>query len=77
MFLLDGLVCPALAAFKPKLKSTPASLIKSWSSLNDKVLRFKRALINKQIHTRQTLFDQWQIEPNCKTSIQIYPINDF
>ncbi|XP_030569337.1 probable ATP-dependent RNA helicase kurz [Drosophila novamexicana] len=64
MFLLDGIVCPPLAAFRPKLKSTPASLIKSWSSLNDKVLRFKRALINKQIHTRQSLFDQWKTEPN-------------
>lgn len=64
MFLLEGSVCPQLTEFKPKLKSTPASLIKSWSSLNDKVLRFKRALITKQIHSRQALLDQWKSEPN-------------
>ncbi|EDV95219.1 probable ATP-dependent RNA helicase kurz [Drosophila grimshawi] len=64
MFLLDGIVCPPLAAFKPKLKSTPGSLIKSWSSLNDKVQRFKWALTTKQIHTRQSLFDQWKTDPN-------------
>ncbi|KAM8720899.1 hypothetical protein ACLKA7_006874 [Drosophila subpalustris] len=64
MFLLEGTVCPQLAEFKTKLKSTPASLIKSWSSLNDKVLRFKRALITKQIHSRQSLLDQWKSEPN-------------
>lgn len=67
MFLLEGTVCPQLAAFKPKLKSTPASLIKSWSNLNDKVLRFKRALITKQIHSRQALFDLWESEPTCKS----------
>ncbi|XP_033150261.1 probable ATP-dependent RNA helicase kurz [Drosophila busckii] len=64
MFLLEGSVCPQLADFKPKLKSTPASLIKSWSNLNDKVLRFKRALITRHIHSRQTLLDQWQSDPN-------------
>ncbi|XP_034490837.1 probable ATP-dependent RNA helicase kurz [Drosophila innubila] len=64
MFLLEGSVCPQLAEFKSKLKSTPASLIKSWSSLNDKVLRFKRALITKQIHSRESLLAQWKSEPN-------------
>ncbi|KAH8294471.1 hypothetical protein KR018_010164 [Drosophila ironensis] len=60
MFLLDGKVCPRLAAFRGKLKSSPASLTKSWSSMNDILLRFKRALITKQIHTRQSLLDEWQ-----------------
>ncbi|XP_017870908.1 PREDICTED: probable ATP-dependent RNA helicase kurz [Drosophila arizonae] len=64
MYLLDGLVCPALDAFKPKLKSSPSSLIKKWSDLNDKVLRFKRALINKQIYSRESLFDQWKVQPD-------------
>ncbi|KAH8343422.1 hypothetical protein KR059_010563 [Drosophila kikkawai] len=60
MFLLEGRVCPKLAELRGKLKSTPASLIKSWSSMNDKVLRFKRALITKQIHNRQALFDEFR-----------------
>ncbi|XP_020803504.1 probable ATP-dependent RNA helicase kurz [Drosophila serrata] len=60
MFLLEGKVCSKLAELRGKLKSTPASLIKSWSSMNDKVLRFKRALITKQIHTRQALFDEFR-----------------
>ncbi|XP_017112910.1 probable ATP-dependent RNA helicase kurz [Drosophila elegans] len=64
MFLLDGQVCPRLADFRGKLKSTPASVIKSWSSMNDKVLRFKRALITKQIHSRQALLDQWTSDPH-------------
>lgn len=64
MFLLDGQVCSALAPFRGKLKSTPASVIKSWSSMNDKVLRFKRALITKQIHSRQALLDQWTSDPH-------------
>ncbi|KAH8261921.1 hypothetical protein KR026_001814 [Drosophila bipectinata] len=64
MFLLEGKVCPRLTEFKGKLKSTPASLIKSWSSLNDKVLRFKRALITKQIHSRQGLEDEWASDPH-------------
>jgi len=66
MFLLDGQVCSALAPFRGKLKSTPASVIKSWSSMNDKVLRFKRALITKQIHSRQALLDQWTSDPHCE-----------
>lgn len=66
MFLLEGKVCPKLAELKGKLKSTPASLIKSWSSLNDKVLRFKRALITKQIHTRQALFDEFERDAHCE-----------
>ncbi|XP_016982362.1 probable ATP-dependent RNA helicase kurz [Drosophila rhopaloa] len=64
MFLLEGQVCSRLAEFRGKLKSTPASVIKSWSSMNDKVLRFKRALITKQIHNRQALLDQWTSDPN-------------
>ncbi|XP_001355233.3 probable ATP-dependent RNA helicase kurz [Drosophila pseudoobscura] len=64
MFLLAGDICPRLAAFKRKLRVTPATLIKSWSNLNDKVLRFKRALISKEIHTRQALHEQWASEPN-------------
>lgn len=66
MFLLDGEVCSRLADFRSKLKSTPASVIKSWSSMNNKVLRFKRALITKQIHNRQALIDQWNSDPHCK-----------
>ncbi|XP_068158591.1 probable ATP-dependent RNA helicase kurz [Drosophila tropicalis] len=64
MFLLDGRVCPKLGNFKPKLKSTPSSITKSWSNMNDKVLRFKRALINKQISSREALSKQWESEPN-------------
>ncbi|KAH8420623.1 hypothetical protein KR009_012182 [Drosophila setifemur] len=64
MFLLDGKVFSRLTEFKGKLKSTPSSLIKNWSSLNDKVLRFKKALITKQIHTRQALLDQWETDPH-------------
>ncbi|XP_062138311.1 probable ATP-dependent RNA helicase kurz [Drosophila sulfurigaster albostrigata] len=64
MFLLEGSVCSKLAQFKSKLRSTPASLIKSWSNLNDSVLYFKKALINQQIHSRQTLFDHWQRDPS-------------
>ncbi|KAH8274869.1 hypothetical protein KR044_001777 [Drosophila immigrans] len=66
MFLLDGKVCPKLSEFKSKLRSTPASLIKSWSNLNDSVLYFKKALINQQIHSRQALFDHWQRDSSCK-----------
>ncbi|XP_022219056.2 probable ATP-dependent RNA helicase kurz [Drosophila obscura] len=64
MFLLAGDICPRLAEFKGKLRVTPATLIKSWSNLNDKVLRFKRALINKEIHTRQALHEHWARDPN-------------
>ncbi|KAH8387632.1 hypothetical protein KR093_008319 [Drosophila rubida] len=64
MFLLEGSVCAKLKEFKSKLRSTPASLIKSWSNLNDSVLYFKKALINQQIHSRQTLFDHWKRDPS-------------
>ncbi|XP_030379655.1 probable ATP-dependent RNA helicase kurz [Scaptodrosophila lebanonensis] len=64
MFLLEGSVCPKLAEFKPKLKSTPGSMIKSWSNMNDKVLRFKRALISKKIQTRQALQAAWERDSN-------------
>lgn len=67
MFLLEGSVCPQLAQFKPKLKSTPVSLIKTWSNLNDKVLRFKRALITQQIHSKNALFELWESNPTCKS----------
>ncbi|XP_037935392.1 probable ATP-dependent RNA helicase kurz [Teleopsis dalmanni] len=59
MFLLDGKVCEKLADFKSKLKSTPSSLVKSWSNLNENILRFKRALIGKEINTQQKLFNVW------------------
>ncbi|EDW43958.1 GM18902 [Drosophila sechellia] len=64
MFLLEGEVCSRLADFRSKLKTTPASVIKSWSSMNNNVLRFKRALITKQIHNRQALLDQWNSDPH-------------
>ncbi|XP_050328897.1 probable ATP-dependent RNA helicase kurz [Bactrocera neohumeralis] len=64
VFLLDGQVCPALAAYKAKLKATPPSLVKSWSNLNESVVRFKRALNNKQINTREKLQAEWARNPN-------------
>ncbi|XP_004531156.1 probable ATP-dependent RNA helicase kurz [Ceratitis capitata] len=64
VFLLDGQVCPVLAAYKAKLKTTPPSLVKSWSNLNESVVRFKRALSNKQINTRDKLHAEWAKDPN-------------
>ncbi|XP_061395086.1 probable ATP-dependent RNA helicase kurz [Musca vetustissima] len=64
MFLLDGQVCPQLVPFKSKLKSTPSAMTKSWSNLNDALLKFKRCLIVKQINNRQKLFDEWEKNPN-------------
>uniref|UniRef100_A0A0A1XCG5 RNA helicase n=1 Tax=Zeugodacus cucurbitae TaxID=28588 RepID=A0A0A1XCG5_ZEUCU len=64
VFLLDGQVCPALAAYKAKLKATPPSLVKSWSNLNESVVRFKRALNSKQINTRDKLHAEWARNPN-------------
>ncbi|XP_075155646.1 putative ATP-dependent RNA helicase kurz [Haematobia irritans] len=64
MFLLDGHVCPKLKDFKGKLKSTPSSLTKSWSNLNDALVKFKRCLIIKQINTRQKLFEEWEKDAN-------------
>ncbi|XP_036215219.2 probable ATP-dependent RNA helicase kurz [Bactrocera oleae] len=64
VFLLDGQVCPALATYKGKLKATPPSLVKSWSNLNESVVRFKRALSSKQINTREKLHAQWARNPN-------------
>ncbi|XP_053952110.1 probable ATP-dependent RNA helicase kurz [Anastrepha ludens] len=64
VFLLDGQVCPALAAYKTKLKATPPSLVKSWSNLNESVVRFKRALLNKQINSRDKLHAEWARNPN-------------
>lgn len=66
VFLLDGQVCPALATYKGKLKATPPSLVKSWSNLNESVVRFKRALSSKQINTREKLHAEWARNPNCK-----------
>lgn len=66
MFVLDGQVCPQLLAFKSKLKTTPSALTKSWSNLNDFLLKFKRCFIVKQINTRQKLFDEWEKNPSCK-----------
>lgn len=65
MFVLDGQVCPQLLAFKSKLKTTPSALTKSWSNLNDFLLKFKRCFIVKQINTRQKLFDEWEKNPSC------------
>ncbi|XP_013115687.2 probable ATP-dependent RNA helicase kurz [Stomoxys calcitrans] len=64
MFVLDGVVCPKLQPFKSKLKSTPSSLTKSWSNLNDGLVKFKRCFIVKQINTRQKLFEEWERDPN-------------
>lgn len=66
MFLLDGQVCPQLLPFKSKLKSTPSAMTKSWSNLNDALLKFKRCLIVKQINNRQKLFAEWETNPNCE-----------
>uniref|UniRef100_A0A1A9W634 RNA helicase n=1 Tax=Glossina brevipalpis TaxID=37001 RepID=A0A1A9W634_9MUSC len=64
MFFLDGQVCPKLSAYKAKLKCTPSAVVKSWSSLNQSIVRFKIAFNNKQINTRQKLLDEWKRNPN-------------
>ncbi|TMW49945.1 hypothetical protein DOY81_004984 [Sarcophaga bullata] len=64
MFVLDGQVCPQLLVYKAKLKSTPSSLTKSWSNLNEHILKFKRCFMAKQINTRQKLLDCWRKNPN-------------
>ncbi|XP_067635803.1 probable ATP-dependent RNA helicase kurz [Eurosta solidaginis] len=64
VFLLDGQICPLLAAYKARLKATPPSLVKSWSNLNESVVRFKRALVNKQINTRDKLHAEWARNPH-------------
>lgn len=66
MFLLNGEVCPKLNEYKPKLKATPSSIVKSWSNLNETVTKFKRALITKEINCKQKLLDEWERDPNCK-----------
>ncbi|KAI8116639.1 putative ATP-dependent RNA helicase kurz [Lucilia cuprina] len=64
MFVLDGQVCPQLLPFKSKLKSTPSSLTKSWSNLNENIMKFKRCFISKRINTREKLFETWNNNPN-------------
>uniref|UniRef100_A0A1B0BKE3 RNA helicase n=1 Tax=Glossina palpalis gambiensis TaxID=67801 RepID=A0A1B0BKE3_9MUSC len=64
MFFLDGQVCSRLSAYKAKLKFTPSAIIKSWSNLNQSIVRFKLAFSNKQINTRQKLKEEWQENPN-------------
>ncbi|XP_065364159.1 probable ATP-dependent RNA helicase kurz [Calliphora vicina] len=64
MFFLDGQVCPQLLPFKSKLKSTPSSLTKSWSNLNEHILKFKRCFMAKRLNTREKLFEAWKQNPN-------------
>ncbi|KAM7350528.1 putative ATP-dependent RNA helicase kurz [Cochliomyia hominivorax] len=64
MFVLDGQVFPQLKPFKSKLKSTPSSLTKSWSNLNEHILKFKRCFITKLLNTREKLLEVWQKKPN-------------
>ncbi|XP_055904771.1 probable ATP-dependent RNA helicase kurz [Eupeodes corollae] len=64
MFFLNGDVCPKLLDFKANLKATPSSITKSWSSLNENVTRFKRALTTKEVHCKQKLLDEWKRDPN-------------
>lgn len=66
MFLLDGQVCPLLNKYKDQLKSTPGSLLKSWSDLNRNVYKFKQTLIRQQVNTRDKLFNIWKKDKNCK-----------
>lgn len=61
-FFLNGDVFPKLQEFKMKLKVTPSSITKSWSNLNENVTKFKRALILKEICSKQVLLDYWKID---------------
>lgn len=66
MFFLDGQVCPRLTAYKAKLKFAPSAVIKSWSNLNQSIVRFKLAFNNEKINSRQKLKEEWQKNPHCK-----------
>lgn len=77
MFFLEGLVCPQLKEYKDHLKSTPVSVIKNWSDLNRNIYKFKRTLINRQVNTRDKLFDIWKEEKTCKFMEWIHSIDLF
>lgn len=63
MFLLNGDVFPRLLEFKNKLKTTPSSITKSWSNLNEFVANFTKAILSKQINSKQKLLDIWKLNP--------------
>ena len=68
MYLLKGIVFPKLLVYKDKLKSTPNSIIKSWSNLNENIRKFTVALVNNGINNKTIIIEKWKKDSNCKLS---------
>ncbi|KAH9515058.1 ATP-dependent RNA helicase dhx37 [Bulinus truncatus] len=62
-FVLDGEVFPALAQFKSSLLMNATTMVKSWAKLQPKTETFLKALLSKEVKTRDKLIQVWNKEP--------------
>ncbi|XP_058137205.1 probable ATP-dependent RNA helicase DHX37 [Dasypus novemcinctus] len=62
-FLLEGQVCPPLAAHRGCLLSSPSTMLKTWARLQPRTESLLRALVAEQADSRDALLAAWKKNP--------------
>lgn len=65
-FLLEGKVFKKLEKYAKTLLSTPATMIKTWAKLQPRTESLLKALIAKEIVSKDDLVELWEEDPKCK-----------
>ncbi|KAL6728316.1 hypothetical protein Aduo_010097 [Ancylostoma duodenale] len=63
-FLLAGEVMPLLAEYVPKMLAPPTTMVRSWAKLQRRTETLLNALVEKDVHTKADLIEQWHKDEN-------------
>ncbi|EYC00029.1 hypothetical protein Y032_0118g734 [Ancylostoma ceylanicum] len=63
-FLLAGEVMPLLAEYVPKMLAPPTTMVRSWAKLQRRTETLLNALVEKDVHTKAGLIEQWHKDEN-------------
>lgn len=77
-FLLEGKVFAKLQKYTGILLSSPSTMNKSWAKLQPRTDAILKALLSRQLHSKQSMEDTWKQHPQCKLYILVAgPVNLF
>ncbi|XP_045432080.1 probable ATP-dependent RNA helicase DHX37 isoform X2 [Pipistrellus kuhlii] len=62
-FLLEGQVCPRLAAYQACLLSSPSTMLKTWARLQPRTESLLKALVAEKADNRDALLAAWRKSP--------------
>jgi ATP-dependent RNA helicase DHX37/DHR1 len=67
LFLLQGKVCPRLAQLSSSLLLPPVTMLKSWAKLHPQTEVLLKALVEREVASREALLWWWEREPKCES----------